>query len=150
MSIVTLMECWWKVSIEIQLQNLYYKWKKCGIVLDHSKPEGFHEIQRLCSKNQLIPSLYQMLTIFFVLLVIFFQVFHLTEQLSKITLYEYMSQSCSLHIWFEWLETRIKGRYLRKLHFYTSFSWKVTDLWSSLSPLQRSVSSGACCNGKTE
>ena len=53
------------------------------------KPEGFHEIQRLCSKNQLITSLYKMLTILFVLNVIHFQVFHLTEKLSRITLYEY-------------------------------------------------------------
>ena len=51
------------------------------------KPEGFHEIQRLCSKNQLIPSLYKMFTILFVLLVIYFQVFHLTEKLSRVTLY---------------------------------------------------------------
>lgn len=59
------------------------------IIITVDKPEGFHEIQRLCSKNQLITSLYKMFTILFVLLVIHFQVFHLTEKLNRITLYEY-------------------------------------------------------------
>ena len=48
-----------------------------------NKPEHFHKIQRLCSKNQRMLLWQKVLTVFLIFTVILFQVFHLTEKLTS-------------------------------------------------------------------